>query len=94
MTMGHATDRPILRRALTERAFPFIGVIGSDAKAAILRGELAGDGVTPEQAAKFQCPIGLPIGTNHPHEIAISIAAQLLMVRDGVGAVLKTAADT
>ena len=30
MTMGHATDRPILRRALTERNFPFIGVIGSD----------------------------------------------------------------
>ena len=89
MTMGHATDRPILRRALTERAFPFIGVIGSDAKAAILRGELAGDGVTPEQAAKFQCPIGLPIGTNHPHEIAISIAAQLLMVRDNAAASLE-----
>jgi xanthine dehydrogenase accessory factor len=82
MTMGHATDRPILRRALTECAFPFIGVIGSDAKAAILRNELAGDGVTPEQAARFHCPVGLPIGSNHPHEIAISIAAQLLMVRD------------
>jgi xanthine dehydrogenase accessory factor len=84
MTMGHATDRPILRRALTERNFPFIGVIGSDSKAEILRRELVADGVTPERAAGFHCPIGLDFGTNHPHEIALSIAAQLLTERDRV----------
>jgi xanthine dehydrogenase accessory factor len=83
MTMGHATDRPILRRALTERNFPFIGVIGSDAKAKILRRELIAEGVPAKQAAKFICPVGLDFGSNHPHEIALSIAAQLLSVRDG-----------
>jgi xanthine dehydrogenase accessory factor len=82
MTMGHATDRPVLRRALTERNFPFIGVIGSEAKAEILRGELIADGVSPERASGFHCPVGLDFGTNHPHEIAISIAAQLLSERD------------
>ncbi len=82
MTMGHATDRPILRRALTERNFPFIGVIGSDAKAKILRRELIAEGVPAKQAAKFICPVGLDFGSNHPHEIALSIAAQLLSVRD------------
>jgi xanthine dehydrogenase accessory factor len=86
MTQGHATDRPILRRALRERAFPFVGVIGSDAKAAILRKELLDDGVTQEQAARFHCPLGLDFGSNHPHEIALSIAAQLLSVRDQAGA--------
>ncbi len=86
MTMGHATDRPILRRALTERNFPFIGVIGSDAKAEILRRELIADGVTPEQASRFHCPVGLDFGTNHPHEIALSIAGQLLSERDRVAA--------
>lgn len=84
MTMGHATDRPILRRALTERSFPFIGVIGSESKAEILRRELMADGVTPGQASGFRCPIGLEFGTNHPHEIALSIAAQLLSERDRV----------
>jgi xanthine dehydrogenase accessory factor len=84
MTMGHATDRPILRRALTEKNFPFIGVIGSSAKAAVLRRELAADGVTPEQASRFHCPVGLDFGTNHPHEIALSIAGQLLSERDRV----------
>ena len=82
MTMGHATDRPILRRALTERSFPFIGVIGSDAKAKILRKELIADGVSAKQATKFHCPVGLDFGSNHPHEIALSIAAQLLLERD------------
>jgi xanthine dehydrogenase accessory factor len=82
MTMGHVTDRPILRRALTERNFPFIGVIGSDAKAKILRKELISDGVSAKQAAKFHCPVGLAFGSNHPHEIALSIAAQLLSERD------------
>ena len=82
MTMGHATDRPVLRRALMERNFPFIGVIGSAAKAEILRSELVADGVPAERALGFHCPVGLDFGTNHPHEIAISIAAQLLSERD------------
>jgi xanthine dehydrogenase accessory factor len=83
MTQGHKTDRPILHRALATRNFPFVGVIGSAAKAAILRKELIADGLPAERAAAFHCPVGLDFGTNHPHEIALSIAAQLLTVRDG-----------
>jgi xanthine dehydrogenase accessory factor len=82
MTKGHTSDFPVLQRALTERDFPFVGVIGSDAKAAVLRRELIAGGVSPECAATFHCPIGLDFGTNHPHEIALSIAAQLLTERD------------
>ena len=82
LTKGHTTDRPILERALKERNFPFLGVIGSDAKAAVLRRELIAAGVPAERAAQFHCPIGLDFGTNHPHEIALSIAAQLVRERD------------
>jgi xanthine dehydrogenase accessory factor len=82
LTQGHRTDRPILHRALATRAFPFIGVIGSEAKATVLRNELVADGLAPALAEKFHCPVGLPFGTNHPHEIALSIAAQLLSERD------------
>ncbi len=82
MTQGHKTDRPILHRALASHDFPYVGCIGSDAKAAILRRELIAEGLSPERAARFHCPIGLDFGTNHPHEIALSIAAQLLAVRD------------
>lgn len=82
LTKGHATDRPILQRALAERDFPFIAVIGSAAKAAVLRRELLTAGLTQPVVAKFHCPAGLDFGTNHPHEIALSIAAQLLSERD------------
>jgi xanthine dehydrogenase accessory factor len=84
MTQGHKTDRPILSRALADKNFPYLGCIGSEAKAKILRQELIADGLTPERAAQFHCPIGLEFGTNHPHEIALSIAAQLLIERDRV----------
>ncbi len=36
------------------------------------------DGLAPALAEKFHGPVGLDFGTNHPHEIALSIAAQLL----------------
>src|SRR5207248_11784187 len=82
MTMGHTTDKPILLEILRTRTFPYLGVIGSDAKANILRRDVAEAGLPDEAKRAFYCPIGLSIGTNHPYEIAVSVAAQLLEVRD------------
>jgi xanthine dehydrogenase accessory factor len=83
MTMGHATDRPILEEVFRQgRTFPFLGVIGSKAKRAVLLKELAEAGIPPEQANAFHCPIGLALGTNHPGEIAVSVVAQLIQERD------------
>ncbi len=84
LTKGHASDRPVLQRALAERKFPFIGVIGSEAKAEVLRREMIADGLPAERAKQFHCPVGLPFGSNDPREIALSIAAQLLSVRDAL----------
>ena len=83
MTMGHATDRPILEEIFRQgRKFPFLGVIGSKAKRAVLLKELAAAGIPNEQAEAFHCPIGLDLGTNQPGEIAISVVAQLIQERD------------
>jgi len=84
LTKGHASDRPVLQRALAERNFPFIGVIGSAAKAEVLRREMIAAGLAPDRAEQFHCPVGLTFGTNSPPEIALSIAAQLLTVRDAL----------
>ena len=84
LTKGHASDRPVLHQALTDKNLPYIGVIGSDAKAEVLRRELIAAGLPADRAQKFHCPIGLSFGTNQPHEIALSIAAQLLTERDRV----------
>lgn len=86
LTKGHASDRPVLQRALAERNFPFVGVIGSDAKAEVLRREMIADGLPAERAGQFHCPVGLPFGSNDPREIALSIAGQLLTERDRIKA--------
>ncbi len=79
LTKGHATDRPVLREVLRRHSdIPFLGVIGSAAKRAVLCRELREDGVDPALLEKLVCPVGLPVGSNDPEEIAISIAAQLL----------------
>ncbi|MEY3896872.1 MAG: xanthine dehydrogenase accessory protein XdhC [Verrucomicrobiota bacterium] len=83
ITKGHASDRPVLREVLRRfPEIPFIGVIGSASKRAVLQRELRQDGVAPELLEKILCPVGLPVGGNDPAEIAISIAAQLLESRD------------
>lgn len=83
MTQGHATDRPILQEIL--RRFPnapYVGVMGSDLKAKKIRKELVELGVPAETVARLRSPIGLPLGGNHPHEIALSVAGQMIQVRD------------
>jgi xanthine dehydrogenase accessory factor len=82
LTKGHASDRPVLQRALTGRNFPFIGVIGSESKAKVLHKELVAAGLPVKRARQFHCPVGLPFGNSDPREIALSIVAQLLSERD------------
>jgi xanthine dehydrogenase accessory factor len=85
LTMGHATDKPILiniLRRYPEKKFPYIGVIGSKAKAAILIKDLAEAKLPASYKDLYHCPMGLPLGSNHPQEIALSIAAQLVQERD------------
>jgi xanthine dehydrogenase accessory factor len=83
MTMGHASDRPILEAIFRRGLKPaYLGVIGSAAKRKVMLRELAEAGIAREVADEFRCPIGLPIGKNQPGEIAISVAAELIEVRD------------
>jgi xanthine dehydrogenase accessory factor len=83
MTMGHRTDVPVLEAILkTGRPPVYLGVIGSRAKREVLRRELEQSGVSPAAIEPLRCPIGLPIGSNQPGEIAVSVAAEILQVRD------------
>ncbi len=81
MTMGHTTDKPILIEILRTRTFPYLGVIGSNAKAKRLRQDVLDAGLPQESTKAFFCPVGLEVGSNHPHEIAVSVAAQMLQIR-------------
>jgi xanthine dehydrogenase accessory factor len=88
ITMGHSSDKPILLEILsTGRKFPYLGVIGSRAKAARLYQDIAEAGLPASLNDSFFCPMGLNLGSNHPQEIAISIVAQLIEQRDKLRAI-------
>ena len=91
MSQGHATDLPIVRQILKRNQAAFIGVIGSEPKARTLRGALLKEGFTEDAVNKIHCPVGLPIGSNAPTEIAVSIAAQLLQTRDALAHTVSNA---
>ncbi|AZZ36933.1 xanthine dehydrogenase accessory protein XdhC [Bdellovibrio sp. qaytius] len=85
MTQGHAMDLPILKQLYTR--FPdaaFVGNIGSVVKGLKLRKELIEFGIKEEVLKDFHCPIGIPLGKNHPYEIAVSVSAQLIQERDRI----------
>lgn len=81
MTQGHAHDLPVIHAVLERGVPPYLGVIGSDSKARVLRRDLKDLGVPEDRILRMNCPIGLAFGSRSPYEIAISIAAQLLTVR-------------
>ncbi|MBK1880888.1 xanthine dehydrogenase accessory protein XdhC [Luteolibacter pohnpeiensis] len=83
ITRGHSSDLPVLRKLYESMPkLPWIGVIGSAAKRAVIERDLRQAGVPESAYQSLHCPLGLPLGGNTPAEIAISIAAQLLQIRD------------
>ena len=87
ITMGHSTDRPVLSAILKRfGSLPYLGVIGSASKRAVLLRELTDAGIAQESLDSLICPIGLPLGSNDPAEIAVSIVAQLIQTRDSLKA--------
>ena len=81
VTMGHGFDLPILEKAMSEFNFPYIGAIGSEQKAKVLKRDLLAKNISEEKVNKLYCPIGENFGSNDPAEIAFSIIAQLLKLR-------------
>jgi len=78
MTHSHALDFEIVERALLRKDARFVGMIGSETKAAKLRARLGARGV---DASRLVSPIGLFKAGKHPAEVAVSAVAQLLQRR-------------
>ncbi|AHJ96364.1 XdhC family protein [Hymenobacter swuensis] len=81
MTFGYRTDLLALR-TLLRHPVRYLGVMGSAAKIAELLATLRAEGVSEELLARVHAPIGLPINSRTPEEIAISIAAELIRERN------------
>ncbi len=81
MSFGFRTDDIIVRRLL-DRNFKYIGMLGSKKKIATLFQNLIADGYNKEQILKIHAPIGLDIKSETTQEIAISVAAQLIKIKN------------
>lgn len=57
---------------------PFVGVMGSAAKLQEIKARLRAEGWDEAKIDALRAPVGLPIGSHTPAEIAVSIAAQLV----------------
>jgi xanthine dehydrogenase accessory factor len=93
LTMGHGTDLPVLQVLLARDDLAFVGSIGSKVKARRMKADLARAGLNPEQIQKLHSPIGLDVNSRRPEEIAIGIAAQLLMARAAPGTAISRRID-
>jgi xanthine dehydrogenase accessory factor len=90
VTRGHNLDKDALRAALETNA-RYVGMIGSPGKIKNIFRDLLKEGMPRERVAQVHSPIGLDLGAETPEEIALSIAAEIVMIRkNGSGAPLMT----
>ncbi len=81
MTHEHANDEAVLGRLAT-RPYRYLGMMGSPAKVRQLFSNLVAAGLPAESLEQVHSPIGIPIHSHTPEEIAISIAAEIVKVRN------------
>jgi xanthine dehydrogenase accessory factor len=83
LTRCHALDEGVLEAALATRA-RYLGLIGSKRKVAVILRSIARRiGRDPRDDPRLHAPIGLKLGDKTPGEIAISILAELLLIKSG-----------
>ena len=80
-TRGHQTDDEALRFCLAKSP-KYLGMIGSSKKVEIVLEKLKKDGYPEEKLASIYTPIGLDIAGSVPAEIAVSIMAEILLIKN------------
>jgi xanthine dehydrogenase accessory factor len=77
MTFGYRTD-DLAIRALWNKTFRYFGILGSKSKIAKMFEEYLREGIPLEHLTRIHAPVGMPINSHTPEEIAISIAAEII----------------
>ena len=78
MTPSYPDDVDAVETLLSH-PFPFIGVMGSPVKLVRIKKELGNRGISKAEIERLVAPVGLDIDSDTPQEIAVSIAAQILL---------------
>lgn len=83
LTHDPKLDDMALLEALKSDAF-YVGALGSRANNKKRRERLALFDLSSEQINRLHGPVGLPIGSRTPAEIAVSILAEMISVKSGI----------
>ncbi|MBL0357956.1 MAG: XdhC family protein [Chitinophagaceae bacterium] len=83
MTVGYRTDEMALK-ALLGKDFFYICMLGSKSKIAKMFEQLVAEGIDRAWLAKIHAPIGIPVKSQTPEEIAVSIAAEIISVKNSL----------
>ncbi|MDE0297720.1 MAG: XdhC family protein [Candidatus Poribacteria bacterium] len=81
VTRGHQHDEEALHSVVQSKA-RYVGLIGSRRKIKLILDDLMELGISEDDLARVYAPIGLDINSKTVPEIAVSIAAQLVQVRN------------
>jgi len=81
MTFGYRTD-DIALKALLDKEFKYLGLLGSRSKIEKMFDDYRKEGVDEKVLQRIHSPIGLPIKSQTPEEIAVSIAAEIIKVKN------------
>jgi len=83
MTHDHALDQQLCEAVLSRGDSRYCGLIGSSTKSLKFQHRLLKKGFSKEELKQLSCPMGLSsIAVKNPMEIAVSITAKLLKVRE------------
>ncbi|MEZ5023315.1 MAG: XdhC family protein [Chitinophagales bacterium] len=83
MSFGYRTDKVVLKQLINHQ-FKYLGMMGSKEKVKQLFKELLEEGIGPSKLDKVHSPIGVPIKSETPAEIAISILAEIIGVKNTI----------
>jgi xanthine dehydrogenase accessory factor len=81
MTFGYRSDDMAIR-SLLDKQFTYFGVLGSKKKMEELFTTYRDEGIQENLLQRINTPIGLAINSKTPEEIAVSIAAQIIQVKN------------
>jgi xanthine dehydrogenase accessory factor len=80
-TKSHITDLEFVKEVLKTKA-RYIGVIGSQKKQIFVRETLLKEGFSEEDIKRIYGPVGINISNQMPEEIAVSILAEILVIKN------------
>ncbi|ELR72029.1 hypothetical protein C900_02024 [Fulvivirga imtechensis AK7] len=81
-SFGYRTDKVVLKQLLGKK-YKYLGMMGSEEKVKRLFDEMKKEGATEAQLSIVHSPIGIRIKSKTPEEIAVSIAAEIIAVKNG-----------